>query len=409
MNEHDDFTSLLTQSLTDHSDTMAGSHLGLAEVKGKARSIRRRRATGAVVAVAAAVAIVVPTIDLAGHTGGRPEPAPATQVPTPTQTANVDSGHQPKPGVLDVSDLPTGAAPRTEYVTEGRTLHLPDGGAVELPTRYPVTSFVVLSDGGHLFLTTHQGVPYVEVENGEGGFSDPVRSGWGLAVNAAHTIGAWLDVDGRVHVLEAGKDQPSTLGDPVPGSDLRVGPISGEKCSLACSVVVNVPGPNGWQPWEVTEASTQELRDGGYQVVDDISGNGLSIGRTQLTDGGSCSKLLGGGEFAGFSTCKNQFSGFSLDGQLLLGEPPYYDGVGPSGIAMYDLTGKRLFERAATAKVQSYYAAPAVWEDDTHALAAVFQDGSWALVRFGTDGSMEYAVPPVKGAYDQCPYVLAAS
>ena len=79
MNEHDDFTTRLHRSLTDQSDTMAGAHLGLADVKGRARAIRRRRTATAVVGVAAAVGLLIPTVAMAGHTGGRPEPeiAPA--------------------------------------------------------------------------------------------------------------------------------------------------------------------------------------------------------------------------------------------------------------------------------------------------------------------------------------------
>ena len=34
------------------------------------------------------------------------------------------------------------------------------------------------------------------------------------------------------------------------------------------------------------------------------------------------------------------------------------------------------------------------WEDDEHALLVTCADGQWAVVRFGLDGTMEYAVPP---------------
>lgn len=410
MSEHEydeqgtQLTRSLTRSLTEHADVMSGTVLGLAEVKGKARSIRRRRTTGAVVAVAAAVAIVVPTIDLASHTGGRPEPAPATQTPSPSP-----NGHQPAPGVLDVSDLPTGVGPRTEYVAGGRTLHL-DGGTGELPTRYPITSFVALSDGSHLFLTTHRGVPYVEVENGEGGFLDPVRSEWGLAVNPGHTIGAWLGTDGRVHVLQAGIDQPSTLGEPVTaGYDRRVVAVTGDGCSVACSVYVDVTGRNGDRaPWEVTGSGSRPLRDGTFLSISDESAAGLTIGFDSVSDDGSCSKLLGGGEFQGFKTCQATLVSFSPDGATMLGYPPYFDGLGPTSLSVWDVDGKRLFERKADEKHQATVA-DAQWEDDSHLLAAVFQDGRWSLVRIATDGSMEYAVPPVPGTAEESPYVLATS
>jgi hypothetical protein len=405
MNEYDDLTSRLTRTLTDHSDVMTGSSLGLAEVTRRARSIRRRRTAAAVAGVAAAVAVIIPTVALASHTGGSPEPAPATQTPTPTATVTATDGAPPLPGVLDVSDLPTGEAPAMDYVYQG-SLHFADGGTGTVRTRYAPDQFVEMDDGSRVWHTSDQGTPYVEIQDADGTFHDPVPSGWDVNVNPSHTIAAWLAPTGQVTVWEGRASEPRPLGDPIAGSDLRLGPVTGDRCALACSVVVNVSGANGRQPWEVSDSGSRELRDGGYLIVDDISRGGLTIGHTKVSDGGSCSKLLGGGEFQGFATCQNQFAGFSPDGQLLLAEPPYYDGPGPSGIAMYDLSGTSLFERGATAKVQSFYAAPAVWEDDTHVLAATYQDGTWALVRIASDGTMEYAVAPQAGPYEDSPYVL---
>ena len=50
---------------------------------------------------------------------------------------------------------------------------------------------------------------------------------------------------------------------------------------------------------------------------------------------------------------------------------------------------------------------PAAWEDDTHVLVPIFSRNEWSIVRIATDGSMEYAVPPVTGDMDDNPYVLA--
>ncbi len=151
------------------------------------------------------------------------------------------------------------------------------------------------------------------------------------------------------------------------------------------------------------------LRDGGYLTVSDISQAGVTIGLTKITDVDSCSKVLGGGEFAGWSTCKNQLTSFSTEGGLVLATPTYYDGLGPTSIAMYAASGgPRLFERQSDAKHQAFYAQPGpAWEDDKHVLASVFQDGRWALVRIAADGSMEYAVQPVAGGNVANPYVLA--
>jgi hypothetical protein len=180
---------------------------------------------------------------------------------------------------------------------------------------------------------------------------------------------------------------------------------AGPDCAAtSCTVIVNVHDGSS-QPWEVSESGSQPLRDGGYLDVRDISQAGLSIGLTKATDFSTCSKLLGGGEFQGFSTCKNQLATFSPDGRLIQAWPGYFDGIGPGGIAMYDLEGTRLFERSATEKAQSYYLGE-MWEDDTHVLAPTYQDGKWAIVRIASDGSMEYAVEPVKGAFDGRPYIL---
>ena len=405
MNEYDDLPTQLTRSLSDHADVMTGRSLGLAEVKGRARGIRRRRAASAVVAAAAAVAILVPAVSLANHTGGKPEPAPATQTPSPSPTTTgTPDGSQPAPGVLDVSDLPTGAAPTMDYLENG-TLHFADGGTGQVNTRYTPAQFVEMADGSRVWQTADDtGTPYVEIQDTDGTFHDPVRTGGGLSVNPKHSIVAWLTPAGQVVVWGARASEPAPLGDPVPGSDLRLGPVTGDDCSLACSVIVNVRDGRG-QPWEVSDSGSQPLRDGGYLVVNDDSEGGLSIGFTEITDFKTCSKLLGGGEFQGFATCKNQLISFSPDGQLIQALPSYFDGVGPGGIAMYGLDGKQLFERSATEQVQSYFTV-ATWEDDTHVLAPTYQDGKWALVRIASDGSMEYAVAPVKGPYDQSRFLL---
>jgi hypothetical protein len=407
----DELTTHLARELHGRVDAMHGSSLGLGDVQLKARSIRRRRTVTAVVGAVAAVALIVPTAALAGHSSQRNEPAPATQTPNPTQTATTTDGHQPAPGVLDVSDLPTGDAPHMEYVTGGSVLHQIDGSTQDIGTRYPVSSFVALSDGSHLWLTTHDGTPYVEVGDGDGTLHDPVRSGWDLSVSSTHTVGAWVRPDGQVMVWNAGATDALEYRDPVPaGSDLRMGPILGHRCGPgeSCEVYVNVSdqqAETGWQPWEVTVNGTQPLLDGDYRILADSTEGGLSIGYRKITDFGSCSILLGGGEFQGFETCKHTLASFSPDGQLILADPAYHDGIGNGVIAMYDLLGNRLFDRRSTEAAQAFYPG-AEWEDATHVLAQVFQDGKWAVVRIASDGSMEYAVPPVAGEDVDNPYVL---
>ncbi len=407
MNDHDDLTRTLSRELDDRAHEMDGSVLHLADVQGKARSIRRRRTATAVAGVAAAVALIVPTVALASHAGKtKSEPPPVT---SPTQTAS-DTGHQPAPGVLDVSDLPTGSAPQMEYVTDGTTLHRLDGSTVEIGTQYPVVSYAVLTDGTHLWLTADDGTPYVEVQDVEGNFQAPIRSGWDLSVNNSHTVGAWVRPDGQVMVWNVGATEPLEYEGPVTATDdMRMGPVLGDHCGApedSCEVYVNVSDPKtGWQPWLVDVNDTAPYLDGTYLVLADATEGGLGIGYRSLTDSGSCSVLLGGGEFQGFHTCKHTLVSFSPDGRLILADPAYHDGIGNGVIGMYDIDGNVLWERHSTAKAQAFYP-EAQWEDGTHVLAPAFQDGKWSIVRFASDGSMEYAATPVPGNDVDNPYVM---
>ncbi|WP_151083275.1 hypothetical protein [Nocardioides cynanchi] len=394
----DDLTTELNRELRGRSDTMRGSALDFGDVQRKARSIRRRRTATAVVGAAAAVALIVPTAALATHSGHRDEPGPANpSTPTPTQTTTTTAdGHQPAPGVLDVSDLPTGAPPRIAYLGRGSSEH---------PfSPFPATSFTQLNDGTDVVEMNNEGSFEVMVSSPDGAHSGPYGSSAGLAVDPSHSIAAWVDRTGQVMTWTAGAAKPRPLGDPVPGQDLRIAAVTGDDCSLACSVIVNVHDAQH-QPWTVDASGSQPLRDGGYLDVNDVDDAGLTIGLYRITDSSTCSKLLGGGEFQGFETCQAQLTSFSPDGRLILGLPSYFDGLGPGGISMYDLSGRRLFERSSTVKSQAYFS-EATWEDATHLLAATFQDGKWSLVRIASDGSMEYAVAPAPGPYDSSPFVL---
>jgi hypothetical protein len=408
MNSNDDLTSTLTQELEERAHTMDGSTLHLADVQGRARSIRRRRTATAVAGVAAAVAVIVPVATLATRSGGSPEPAPAvTQSVTPTPTPS--QGQQPPPGVLDVSDLPTGDAPRMEYVTGGNVLHQFDGSTVDIATRHPVTSFVTLTDGTHVWQTMDKaGNAFIEIQDADGTFRDPVDSYLGVRVNREHNAAGWVAPNGQVTVWTVGATEPRPVGDPVPGThDIQIAAILSQDCRDFCTVYVNGPAdtPDGQQPYEVTDDGTQPYAEGGLVKVNDVAG-GMTIGYTKLTDFGSCSDLFGGGEFQGFSTCKASLKSFSPDGSTLLGYPPYYDGLGPTSISMWDVEGHKLFERRSNAEHQAFYN-EAEWEDDTHLLASTYQDGEWSLVRIAADGSMEDAVPPVAGGDVDNPYVLA--
>jgi hypothetical protein len=217
-------------------------------------------------------------------------------------------------------------------------------------------------------------------------------------------------------IWEGWASDPRPLGEPVPGSEWRLGPVTGVGAATpgragpscqesGCTVIVTEPGAT-WQPWEVSDAGTAKLLDGGFSSVADESEAGLTIGYSRITEVTTCSKLAGGGELEGFETCRNTLQSFSPDGQLILGLPSVVEGAGANGIAMFDLQGQRLFDRRSTPQVQPTFNAQE-WEDDTHVLIPVYQEGSWSLVRVASDGSMEYAVAPRPGVdVTVNPYVI---
>ena len=46
------------------------------------------------------------------------------------------------------------------------------------------------------------------------------------------------------------------------------------------------------------------------------------------------------------------------------------------------------------------------WEDRHHLLGVLLAHGQWGLVRIGTDGTVEYAGPPVDATGEFTPYDL---
>ncbi len=284
-------------------------------------------------------------------------------------------------------------------------------------TAYAPYRFVKMADGSRVWQTLDDGRTYVEIQDTDGSFHDPVRSDWGLSVNRQRSIVAWLTMSGQVMIWEGWASEPRPLGDPVPGSDLRLGPVTGvdvdtegqagpDCATSSCAVIVNV-ADSTWQPWEVTEAGTQPVQDGGFLSIVDQSETGLTIGFDEIDDFGSCSKLLGGGEFQGWSTCDHTLVSFSPDGSTVLADPAYHDGIGHGVIAMYRSgTGELRFSRSSNRKSQAFYNT-AAWEDSDHVLVPVFQDGWWSIVRVGSNGFLEYAVEPVRGKAEQNPFVVA--
>ncbi|HEX4470709.1 MAG TPA: hypothetical protein VH085_01970 [Nocardioides sp.] len=406
--EYDDLATQLTRTLTDRADALSATPLGLAEVTGRARSIRRRRAATAVAGTAAVVALLVPTAALARHSGERPEPGPATQSTTPTETSAPVDARAP----LDVRGLPEGKPPANGYLVAG-LMHLADGDTATVSSRHRVDAFAVLSDGTEVFHTlTDQGVGSVEVTDSGGTEHGPYPAGFGLAVDDSRTAAAWVSPDGQVRTWVATHTAPTAIAPPLPGGAAQVASMSGD-CSAAtpCRVLVRTTDQTTGKSTDhvVSSDGTTAPADPAHRFVDvsDVSGFGLVAGYTRIGEGDSCSAVASGSGPVDWKTCDHSLLAFSPDLTSVSADSDFRSGTGSSVLAAYDVaTGHLLFEHRSTLKTQAFVTST-VWEDDTHLLATVYQHGRWSVVRFGLDGSMEIAVSAEQGRNFESPIVLA--
>ncbi len=410
----DDLTSSLHDELRNRADAMHGSTVGLADVTGRARTIRRRRAATAVAGVVAAVVLIVPTAAVAGHElgGHRNEPLPATQDVSPTPTAQAD----PR-APLEVTGLPTGAAPRVGFL-RGGTLHLPGGSSVPVATADPVDRYVLLTDGTVVFLTrSDQGTTHVEVTDPQGARRGPYPAGDGLVADPSGTTAAWIGPDGHPRIWRPGATQPFRMAGHVPGDGLQVQAVTAGDCASTdpagaggCQVLVRTHD-------QATGATADWLvsSDGGvdraapsarFVGVTSLAGSGTEVGLTRVRqDGSSCSGIAGQSGPVAWQTCSHTLLAFSPDGSYVSADTAYHDGAGSSVLAAYGANGDLAFDHLSTRRAQAFVQT-SVWEDDTHLLGTVFQGGRWSVVRFGVDGSMELAVPSVPGDVARSPLVL---
>jgi hypothetical protein len=299
--------------------------------------------------------------------------------------------------VLDVSDLDTGDAPRlawAERTGAGRfTIHASDGGttpfAGELRELAPMGSGYVVQTGG----ARPPRVRWIAADGGPG--RREWRTGYGLAASPGGGAVAFTVRKGGVRVIDSEGDRvlrmPSVPG--VRGFNSPAG-VSGDDCrededSNGCSVAVNsTRRPVSWY------TSSHGIVDvTGFRSWS--SGRGRwTAGVTSVSDTGSCSAVRRGTR-SRWTTCRNQLSVISPGTRHVVGTPAYGDGFGPTRLDLLELrTGDRVRSWTPDRRGRSATYFDQVWEDPEHLLVVTYQAAEWAVVRLGTDGSMEYAVPP---------------
>lgn len=411
-NGNDDLGNLIGRELHNRVDDMHDAPLTFRDVQGRAKRIRRGRRIATGVGLAAAAAILVPTALIAGSGLDRSqEPDPAPSQPTPT-AADMTPGAKPTVP-LDVSGLPTGEPPAVTWL-DGKTAHLASGETLELPAKYQSITEVgdrMLVTGG----TDDQGNRLVTVlsATGEPDGEFPISDYSGVVPNGDGSAAAWIGNDGVPMVLQDGRDEPVEMAT-VEGSGFGIGGLVGDDCSTGskpgCVVYVNA-GADAEErtSWAVSSQGTVGPTRDGLLDVSAVNADGSRLtGLTSVTDSEECHETTDREYQAEWDTCEDRPKAFSRDGQYLATVPAGTEGYGPVELSVLDASsGEPVVRFVQDQTAQATPHESAVWEDSEHLLAVVFQENEWSIVRFGLDGTMEYAVEPLPGSSEDYRLVLA--
>lgn len=388
---HDDLTDLVGRALHDQADGINRSPITLGDVKGTATRIRRRRALTATAAVAAGIAIIVPSVALNSSLFADGDTTTPAQSPTPT---TVTLG-----GPLDISDLELGDAPKINWIEDGTTLHTADGDTVTLDRAY---SQVVRYDDGWLAkYTDDQGVATGVLLDASGNpVGETFDTAYWMAVSSDGEQVLYV-ADGKLlkHDNETGETE--TVSDDA-GTETQPIAVTADTAYYNVQLANYTNDARWWRDGVETDP-----RPNGLYAYRDASDDGWTAAMDEARDDGSCSVVTAPhGEDAG-RTCKLTLKAFSPDGEHIIAGAAYEDGYGSTQLSVTKRDG--LGSEAAVVLEYLQFGQDdatfmhSVWEDDSHVLAVMTtpipgtSDRTWSLVRIGLDGSAENAAPPVRG------------
>jgi len=399
---------LLARTLQERAGDVTGSGLGLDDVKGRARGIRRRHRvmTGAVAAVVLAVAVPVAMNVVDVTRGG--EPLPTNPTPGLTDGPTVVDSAAPEPtGPIqaDGPSAPRGEDPAVTYL-RGSVVHPPGQQEVDLGRAYDA---ITAYGAGWLGYDLNAGDHGTTFPMDEAGNTEDSFPGAGLGVSSD---GARL-----VYQLEA-----TGAG----ATDLNLAPSDASETPLTATVglgetvqpvgfsderefVYTLTDGSGTSGVYVTDFLRQGRRIPG--IINARGANdlrGLVSGLVSASDSGSCWAVVEAatGDQV-WDTCDFTLGQFSPDGRYVVGTDAYADGIGGSQVAIIDAaTGSVKAE--FTTRDLGFTGTPA-WESGTTVLVPTYQDGTWYLLRLRPDGTVEKALDPVAGDQLERPWNLAVT
>jgi hypothetical protein len=402
MNDHDQ----LTNALRDHADRVGNEHpLGLEDVKGRARGIRRRRWATSGLAAAAVLAVAVPAgIVVSDRTSGGTDSGPAAS-PSVDVTPLPSPSDDPTKGVL-TTDAPIAGDPAgISYLLDGR-IHEPGGGTVDLDEAFDIfTPFF----GGWVAAGWADGK--LALLDPEGVELHTRRTTGSMAVSPDGTIVGYVTPDGRIMTIgDDGNEVEMSRADDGGRVEL-VGFIGSSTCQEGdpegggCTVFYNVEDPETGEQrghYVTSHGIGSPLAD--FLAITGVSVDGRVAGVTSVADAGSCGALLSRdwGK-AEWDTCDYSLGRFSPDGKYLIGLPAYLDGIGSGSIAILDATTGDVVAEWKNTGEDFAFINNAVWDTDGTLLATVWEKDSWSLMRMAPDGSLATVLADLGGNMDEVP------
>lgn len=379
-----------TRELRRRAEHVHGAPLTLDDVRGRARSIRRRRQALAGTAAAAVVAavIVVPSVlaVLAGQGDGAPEPLPSPPPVAPS-------------------------TPASSVLYDGVLTH-PDGTVVPLDVDTDgLQQLGVLADGRIVVASSE---PYgVQVYSPDGELESTHEVALNMiTMSADDTLVAWLDGSSRATVLESGVAEPTVLGKvaKVAGSPGIIDAVLGSRCADGgCTVLA---GDYVTTTTEVTVDGSTDLVTGEPLRVAELSPDGErwavsfppaeneQFGCTGLYDPVAAAVVT--------RSCDATLTSFSPDGRLLT------SARGDNGMAgSVDVLDENLEVVLGYRGQDGSVVKTFGWADAEHLLvvvAGIEAEPAWSLLRVPVDGGdPEVVVGPVSGPNPELSSLFALS
>ena len=318
-----------------------------------------------------------------------------TATPAPTATPSQDG-----PVVLSFNGLEEGSPPAMPYLRNdadtpgGWSLVESDGDVRRLDREY--AQFAPMGDGlvGLAYENDKTFAYLLDVNLDDVSRLD--AGDGGLAATPDGSIVGWFGGDRRPHFVEDDGAREGYLPEVEGGSSLAALLVDGTTCQEGeggngCAAFVN--SVDASKAWSAISHGIVDTVPGVISIGDVANGGGM-IGMTSIADEGSCWGLFKVWKpKPAWETCDFTLFDFSPSGERILAGPSYLDGFGQGIAAVLDRDGEVLAEWRSHGQATIL---GTVWEDDDHVLVTAFQDEHSAILRVGLDGSVEFALPPVR-------------